>query len=429
MAGHCGQTVLGGAGAQTAGDDLAPVLTVGGFAAAGVGLQVGTVTEVVVVAAGVGHDLGGNGLGHGAHDQVYQDVVGNHTLEAAVGGLAVDQSAFGSDDLNGTLTAAVGGDVGVGDATHGVISSGSGSGQGRVDGAAQLFVSAGVVKLDVIALDANGQLDGVGAAGKAVVQDLLFVSVLAVGDLSDLGTGQTLGIVHQSFGNFADGLHAVLVDDLAEVLDADVTGGDLSHQVALHIAGSTGVVQDNAPQGLVADALVIQLDGLHQEAFLPDFHGPGVAGPDTAHVLVVQHGHGEADQFLILIEDGGDHDQVLGVVRTQGFAAGIRMVGQDDITGMHLLSGEELGQNGVQTGTQAVQVDGHVGALGQHPALVIKDGGGTVHHFLNDGGICASHHGNSHLFSNASQGVVDDFQQNRIGHSFLLLTSYLHWYT
>ena len=68
------------------------------------------------------------------------------------------------------------------------------------------------------------------------------------------------------------------------------------------------------------------------------------------------------------------------------------VIAEATVTGIQLFPGEKLGENGVQTGTQTVQMDGHVGTLGQHPYLIVENSGGAVHHFFYDGGIGRAHH-------------------------------------
>ena len=182
----------------------------------------------------------------------------------------------------------------------------------------------------------------VGVAERVVV-DVRVAFVHAVGPLRDFFAEAAGRVVDHRVDAGLDGLRAVALDDLGEVLHAELRGTDLRVQVA-DVARDAVVGRERVEHVAALDAAVDDLHDRPAHTFAPDVGGGDVvaAGNAAAGVAVValdardQH-HAPRAAVGRVGEHGREH-----VVVGEVAAAVVRVVGDEHVALAELLGAEEL---------------------------------------------------------------------------------------
>ena len=339
--------------------------------------------------------------------------------------LRVDEAALGGSDVEGAEEAAVGLDGRVDQALHHGVDVGLGVGEVGVDAALGLGRSAVEIDEDLVAVDADVDVDVDGLGVDAVVVDVVDEVPLALRQGGNLGAGQGLGGV-EDVGHV--GLHlleAVLVDEAEEVALTEADGGEKGLDVAENLVGDADVLLEDAPDGAVELAFVVELEGREDQALL-EYLGvvAGVAtGDAAADVGLVADAAGPADEDIVH-EDGLEEEDVGQVA---GALVGV-VIGKD-VAGLHVVA--EGVHHALEGRGHAAEVRREGEALGDLLALGVEEGGGEVHAVLDDGGAGGADHGEGHGVGGAHEGVLDDFTSYGIGglqHGALLPLGRVGWF-
>jgi hypothetical protein len=132
----------------------------------------------------------------------------------------------------------------------------------------------------------------------AVVVDVAFAAVVAVGDLGDLGFHHLAGGLEEGLLVRLVALQTVLVEQFQQAALADGAGAHLGLHVVLHDV-EADVGEDQVPHVLAQLALLDHLDRRDAQRLLPDLDG----------VRVVAAAHVAADVGLVAL-DGRPADQL-----------------------------------------------------------------------------------------------------------------------
>lgn len=139
-----------------------------------------------------------------------------------------------------------------GQAAQAVDHGGMDDGRHGVEVAAHGRGGTGKIDQHGLAADLDGDLDGHGGGGLAVVVQGVAEGVLPGRDAGDGGASEPLRVVNQLVGVAEDGGQAVALHDAGQPPGTGVVGGELGGQVAVALGRGAYVAQNELPEGFVA---------------------------------------------------------------------------------------------------------------------------------------------------------------------------------
>ena len=320
---------------------------------------------------------------------------------------AGEDGALRDDEFDRHETAVVQGDVGLDEGAKDVEHGGPGDRRRGVEVPGLLLARAGEVDAHAATLaihrhrhpDHRPEIVGIGE--RPVLQPV------------DHPPHALLGIVHHVPHVGVDGGQAELGDHLQELRRALAAGGDLGleigHVLARVAAGMGSAGQQFEERLLAEDAVLHQQEIVDQRAFLVDVRriGGHRARGDAADVGVMGPRGGEEQELAGFREHRHDHRHV-----GQMGAAVVRIVEGVDVARPHAAA--TLADDGAHRFAHRAQMDGHVGGVGDQPALGVEQGAGEIQPFLDVDRIGGVLEGDPHLLGDGHEEVVEDLEQDGI---------------
>ena len=246
---------------------------------------------------------------------------------------------------------------------------------GPVDRAGRLRIGAGEIERDPVALFDQRERKLVQLRiGDAVVLDIVFPAVFAVGDLrQELAAEGVAAGVEDRLEARLDRVAAEALEQLGHAAGAHQAGLHLAVEIGGEHVGHAGVAPDDGEHRLVAHAGAVELDRRHGEAFLEHRRrGAGHrAGHAPADVVVVTEGLDVGDDFA-LMENRHGRAQV-GQVPDRAFGQ-VGVVHQEHVAGLHGLR-REIAHHGVG--------HGGIGTAGELAAIAVEQADAVVVRFAD----------------------------------------------
>ena len=345
------------------------------------------------------------GLRDGGHDDALRD---GHRLGVEAdraGELRRDDAAGAEAAFDRVREAVVDGQVGVGHADDAVVDEAADERLADVDRGGGLVAGGGEVDDEPVALLDGGGVETDGLAGvRGVVHPGLGLAdaVLPVGDVL---AGLLLRPLAEVLEHLEEGVlpvgaervfHALLADGEA---DAGL-GGEVADHHLRHAA-----VGPHERRGVLHEFVVAHVAHRHDlQALAEDVAGGGVAAArrHPADVGRVPHAGGEPDD-LVLVEDGGHDDHVVGV----GASAVVGVVREEGVALGHVVEAVEL-----QQPFDRLRVGGHVSRverLTDEPPLPVEHAAAEVVRLADDGRVAGAEDRLLHLADDAVQPCPQDF--------------------
>ena len=197
-------------------------------------------------------------------------------------------------------------------------------------------MTGGAVKIDVDGVvgdrDRGADADGLRVLAQSVEEVLAHIH--AIGQFADRLPHHRLRVRVQSL-HIGGKVGAVALDERDQSFLGSRARGDLRAQVSQHLHGLSRIGLDQAEQGAVGIATLVQSHQRDAQALLLNFRGVDRDAPrhDAAEIGVMRNGRGIADQSI------GEEDRLQNINIGQMLPAGaIGVVGDEDVAGLEVLA-------------------------------------------------------------------------------------------